>query len=211
MVEVVDADLFVPDAWHTMRSETTSRVQRIFGDLGDDWLSATDEFYLLQRMRNWAGSRYSAAGLDRRILAPFFHPEFVAWARGVPRRDKSGSRAMARTIQRLDGELAEIRLEHGESPAAIAGGGASLRVREAERFVAKGLRKVRHRLERTGNAPNSVRRSPSSSFRAGRKIRRLCADSRHSTSSTTNASIASHPESNGLVRRRSDFSSTSTP
>ena len=103
----------------SLRDRTRRHIHQEFREEPGDWLPATDEFYLHQRMQRWAGSAVSAMSSRRAVLGPFFDPRFIDWARRVSPELKRGSSAFARIIEHLDSDLAAIPLDSGRSPRAV--------------------------------------------------------------------------------------------
>lgn len=137
----VDGALFgrrLPEVRRRAVAELESRLRMI----GGRWPEATDELYLAVRMQNWVGRDFSVAATERQVVAPFFHPAFLAWAREARRRDKAGSRLFATVLERLDPRLAASELDVGVRPTDLAHPSLPGRVASLGRAARKALRKA---------------------------------------------------------------------
>ena len=132
------------------RELALARLREIMTGYGCDWLTATDEFYLRERLARWAGLRLTVAGAEQTLLGSLLHPGFIAQARACPPEGKRGSRFMAMVLAELDPALARLPLESGYVPAALASAGAGARLQSQRVTRRKVARKVRQRLRRTG-------------------------------------------------------------
>lgn len=151
--DCIDRDLIDAEAWRQHEARLLRRLLETLRSYGQPWLGATDEFYLRERMQRWVGTAYSAETQDHPILAPFFDPRFVAWARRLPVADRRDSRAMARLVGELSPPLANIPLAGGLPPRVLGSSGLLARTRRRAQFVHKVLRKVRQRLVGSRRAP----------------------------------------------------------
>jgi asparagine synthase (glutamine-hydrolysing) len=127
-------------------------VYRLMDDASEDWFTATDEFYLWQRMQRWAGVTDTAVGRDREIVNPMLDSRFVNLARALPPADKKKSRYLGRIQVALDPTLAQIRLDGRPAPVAFAYPGLRAQAQMATATGQKALKKVRQRL-RKGTRP----------------------------------------------------------
>lgn len=139
-----------PDLAAWARERAVTRLREIITGYGCDWLTATDEFYLRERLARWAGLRLTVAGTEQTLLGSLLHPGFVAQARACPPEGKRGSRFMAMVLAELDPALARLPLESGYVPAALASAGAGARLQSQRVTRRKVASKVRQRLRRTG-------------------------------------------------------------
>ncbi len=145
----VDAALFAPNFLEDAESDARRVMREQFRGFDCDWASATDELYLDVRMRRWAGAEYGAAALDRPVLAPFFHPAYLAWARHSRPHQKRNSVLFSRVLMALAPELAGLPLDHGRpSPRAVARGGLPIRVHSGSSTARRAVSKVRQRIDR---------------------------------------------------------------
>lgn len=152
----VDASVFAGGVAEEQRALVVARLQRTFTPYVGGWLRATDEFYLRERMASWLGAEWSASCLDRTILAPFFHPDYVDWARSCDPLYKRGSRVFSAVMQRLDPELAALRSTAGMSPADQVHIDIRARLRRAARTGDKVASKVRQRVRHEGKPPTGA-------------------------------------------------------
>jgi asparagine synthase (glutamine-hydrolysing) len=120
------------------------------------WRPATDEYYLRERIPNWAGPGYSHAATQRPVLAPFLHPAFISWARSTPPSERADSRALAGVLASLEPGLADISLAGGPAPADLLRGGPSAAIDRGRRFAGKLTDKVRQRLRDERRAPRGA-------------------------------------------------------
>ncbi|HEX2029448.1 MAG TPA: asparagine synthase-related protein [Nitriliruptorales bacterium] len=149
----VDPAIFAPGYLDDARATTVRVLQRIFAELGTEWLAATDEYYLQQRMQRWVGIQYSAACLDRPLQSPFFHAVYVEWARRCSPAMKRGSRIFCQVMQQVDPALAALPLDNGVRPTAVGRGGPAVRVAAGRRTASKAIAKVRQRLRGDDKPP----------------------------------------------------------
>jgi len=129
-----------------VRRRAVDELEARLAGIGGPWPAATDELYLVVRMQNWVGRDFSTACTERQVLAPFFHPAFLGWARDLPRSAKAGSRAFAAVLEELDPRLAMAPLDTGVRPSDLACPSARGRAASLGRFGRKALRKVSLRV-----------------------------------------------------------------
>ena len=148
--DAVDASLVDAEFRRAGSTRLTTIVDGTLRGYGRPWLAATDELYLDLRMRRWVGPEHSAASRRHPVLAPFFHPAYLAWARRAAPADKRGSRLCAAVLQRMAPDLAALPLDSGRSPAEMARRDAAGRARALSYSAGKVAAKVRQRLQSTG-------------------------------------------------------------
>lgn len=148
--EAADPALFTPGFLEDVRSSALRGLRREFASYPGDWLAATDEFYVRERMRRWVGISYSWACTRRVVQSPFFHPAYLEWARACAPADRRGSRVFAEVLTALDPGLAALPLDGGRTPGAIATPTRADRLAGARTTVRKVVRKVDQRLRGTG-------------------------------------------------------------
>jgi asparagine synthase (glutamine-hydrolysing) len=102
------------------RSVAVDVLHSIFNSYGPDWLTATDEFYLNQRMHRWAGVLATANCMDRTIVHPMLDDRFIALARSLSPKEKRNSLFLSRLCCALDEEISEIPLDSRPSPQVYA-------------------------------------------------------------------------------------------
>lgn len=115
--EAVEPDALEPEFNASAQTTTLDRLCELFPE--GNWLRATDHFYLYQRMHRWSGAHSSVAAGRRHYINPMFDHRFIELALGVPPGDKRDSILLGRLTDRLDKDLAKIRLDSGLSPAAL--------------------------------------------------------------------------------------------
>lgn len=144
--EAVTPDALDPSMLAAARESTLDRLGAAVP--AGDWLRATDDFYLLHRMRRWAGVHGTVAAVRRHFINPMFDRRFIELALAVSPADKRDSQLLGRLMTRLDPALAAIPLDTGLVPARL--GTRSLRSRVATRTVdaRKIVGKVGQRLTR---------------------------------------------------------------
>lgn len=129
-----------------IRRRAVAELERRLETIAGAWPDATDELYLAVRMQNWVGRDFSTAATERQVVAPFFHPAFLSWARGAPRRLKGGSRLFAAVLEQLDPRLATLELDTGLRPVDLARPSCPRRADAMVRFARKALRKASLRV-----------------------------------------------------------------
>jgi asparagine synthase (glutamine-hydrolysing) len=146
----VDPDLFATDLRKERRAWALEHLYESMPRHSGGWLSATDEYYLHERMRNWLGAEWSASSMDRPVLAPFFHPDYLAWARSCPPAQKRSSRIFCRVLGTLDERLAAIPSTAGASPQVLGQAGSRSTIRRSAALGRKVVAKSRQRINRQG-------------------------------------------------------------
>jgi asparagine synthase (glutamine-hydrolysing) len=116
-------------------------------------MTATDEFYLYQRMQRWAGVTDTAVCFDRVATNPMLDDRFIAIARSLPPRDKRNSMFLSRLQVALDDELARIPLDGRPAPIAYAKKSVGNSTRQVLSTVHKAASKARQRAVRANRPP----------------------------------------------------------
>ena len=147
--DAVDASLVDAGFREAGSARVGALIEESLRAYGRPWLAATDELYLDLRMRRWVGPEHSAASRRHPVLAPFFHPAYLAWARRAAPADKRASRLCAAVLERMAPDLAALPLDSGRSPAEIARRDVAGRARTLRHSAAKVAAKVRQRLQST--------------------------------------------------------------
>ncbi|PRY32042.1 hypothetical protein [Pseudosporangium ferrugineum] len=142
--EAVAADALDP-GFAAARREALAAVEACFRGYDDDWLRATDEFYLWQRTQRWAGAHGTAAATDRFFVNPLLDRRFMELALVPAPEDKRGSRLTGRLMVRLDPALAAVPLDSGLVPGRLGGGGWRTRAALARVAAGKAAAKLRQR------------------------------------------------------------------
>ncbi|MEU5940872.1 hypothetical protein ABZ807_17145 [Micromonospora sp. NPDC047548] len=143
--ESVPADALDPD-FAAARQHAGEQISAVFAGYSRDWLRATDEFYLWQRMQRWAGAHGSPAAVTRFFVNPLFDRRIMQLALATAPDDKRDSRLSGRLMQRLDPRLARIPLDSGLVPARLGRAGPAAAVARARVTGRKAVGKVRQRL-----------------------------------------------------------------
>jgi asparagine synthase (glutamine-hydrolysing) len=112
--------VLTPEFAAASRHETKRRLQEIFASYQTDWLTATDEFYLRERLHRWAGLTMTDAVMTRVVANPLLDPNILTLARAVPPEYRVGSRYAVRVLDRLDPDLARLPLGSGVRPVALS-------------------------------------------------------------------------------------------
>jgi asparagine synthase (glutamine-hydrolysing) len=117
---------------------------------------ATEALYLRVRMRGWVSAEYGTSSLQRHVLAPFFHPAYIAWARACRPHHKQGATTFAEMLTKLDPDLAGIPVNGGLTGFELARTDAAMRARRSGRGLRRTARKVKQRVGRREKAPASA-------------------------------------------------------
>ena len=142
--EAVAPEAVQPEFLTQARETTMATLKDLFAP--GDWLRATDEFYLMQRMYRWAGVTGTVDAVHRHEVNPMLDRRFIELALAVAPQDKRDSRLLGQLMTRLDPELARIPLDSGLVPARLAHPSAATRLAVHTATVRKVIRKVRQRL-----------------------------------------------------------------
>ncbi|MFC7621376.1 hypothetical protein [Microlunatus sp. GCM10028923] len=148
--ESVEADALEPAFLDQARESTLATLHGLFGS--GDWLPATDDFYLMQRMHRWAGVHGTVAAVRRLYINPMFDRRFIELALAVAPTDKRDSMLLGRLTRRLDPELAGVALDSGLVPARLATRSVLTRLSTGTLTARKLVRKVHQRATRARRA-----------------------------------------------------------
>ena len=151
--ESVSGEALEPDFEQWAREAAVEDLYSIFTSYGSDWLTATDDFYLYQRMHRWAGVLASATSLERVVVNPMLDDRFLAIARDLRPADKQGSRFLSRLSCSLDEELSSIRLDGRPAPMVYAYPRATNYARLAAMTGRKVVGKIRQRVLHSPRPP----------------------------------------------------------
>ncbi|MEH1125123.1 hypothetical protein [Micromonospora sp. CPCC 206061] len=144
--EAAEAEALEPDFVASARSYALAAVAERFASYDRDWLRATDEFYLWDRMARWAGAQGTPAAVDRFYVNPLLDRRFVQLALAVAPDEKRDSRLTGRLMQRLDPGLAALPLDSGLVPARLGRPGLATSAAVVGVTLRKSVGKVRQRL-----------------------------------------------------------------
>ncbi|SCG68761.1 asparagine synthetase B family protein [Micromonospora inositola] len=150
--EAVDARALEPGFVASARTDALERITASFDGAPQQWLRATDYFYLYQRMQRWAGAHGSVAAVHRFFINPMFDRRFVQLAHSMSPDQKGNGLLTGQLIHRLDPELAAVPLDSGLVPARLGQRGIGDRATAARVTARKLSRKVRQRLRHSGRA-----------------------------------------------------------
>jgi asparagine synthase (glutamine-hydrolysing) len=151
--EAVPDGVLQPEFARWAHEIALDELSTILTGYGPDWLGATDQFYLSQRMHRWAGVLATSTCLDRVVVNPMLDDRFLDVARGLDPKDKKSSRFLSRLSCSLDPELSAIPLDGRPAPAVYAYPSPANSARLALMTGRKISGKVRQRLLRTRRAP----------------------------------------------------------
>lgn len=151
--EAIDPAALAPALREGAREGAVDRIHQLMVATGKDWLSATDDFYLDQRMQRWAGVTDTAVCLDRSVVNPMLDDRFIALAQGMAPASKRGSLFLARLQMALDPGLGRLPLDGRPPPEAFAQPGMANRARAARTLAGKAARKTRQRIARSTRPP----------------------------------------------------------
>lgn len=151
--EAIDPEALPAGLRSGARDLAVDRIHALMAASGKDWLSATDDFYLDQRMQRWAGVTDTAISLDRSVVNPMLDDRFIAIAQGMAPSSKRGSLFLARLQMALDPELGRMPLDGRPPPEAYAQPGMLNRARALQTLAGKAVAKGRQRVGRSTRPP----------------------------------------------------------
>ena len=147
--EAIDPAALAPELRSGAREHAVDRIFGLMAATGKEWLAATDDFYLQQRMQRWAGVTDTAVCLERTVVNPMLDDRFIAIAQSMSPQSKRNSRFLARLQMALDPGLGRLPLDGRPPPEAYATTGPLNRVRAIEALSRKATAKARQRLARS--------------------------------------------------------------
>jgi asparagine synthase (glutamine-hydrolysing) len=151
--ESVSTDALQPEFTSWAREFAAGEVFALSAATGRDWMAATDEFYLGQRMQRWGGVTETAVCLDRIVSNPMLDDRFIAIARSLRPRDKRNSLFLSRLQMALDDELGRVPLDGRPAPVAYASKGIGNSTRQIVTTLGKAAEKARQRVRRANRPP----------------------------------------------------------
>ena len=140
--DAVPDHLLAADFAVVSRASTRERLHKIFAEYGTDWRTATDLFYLRERVHRWGGLTATGGCLARTIVVPSLDVRLLRSAFAVPHERRHGSRFAAGVMADLDRDLAGLPMASGVRPVASPGRSRSN----------VGWARTRSRLRRRGRA-----------------------------------------------------------
>ena len=157
--EAIDPGALAADLRDGARERAIDRIFELMAGTGKEWLAATDDFYLDQRMQRWAGVTDTAVCLDRSVVNPMLDDRFIAIAQGMSPQSKRGSRFLGRLQMALDPALGRLPLDSRPPPEAYAHPGPRNRVRAMQTLARKAAVKARQRFVHDTRPPAGGRRA----------------------------------------------------
>lgn len=151
--ESVSAEALDPEFASWARGFTLDEVFALSAATGRDWMAATDDFYLDQRMQRWAGVTDTAICFNGVVSNPMLDDRFIAIARSLPPRDKRNSMFLSRLQVALDDQLARVPLDGRPAPVAYAHKSVRNSARQIATTLHKAARKARQRVGRATSPP----------------------------------------------------------
>lgn len=151
--EAIDPAALVPSLREGAQDRAVGRIHALMAATGKDWLAATDDFYLDQRMQRWAGITETAVCLDRSVVNPMLDDRFIAVAQGMDPESKRRSLFLARLQMALDPDLGRMPLDGRPPPEAYAHPGLANRARSVWTLAGKAARKAGQRIGHSTRPP----------------------------------------------------------
>jgi asparagine synthase (glutamine-hydrolysing) len=151
--ESVSSDALDPGFVAWAREFAVGEVFAVSSATGRDWMAATDDFYLDQRMQRWAGAVGTANCFNRVASNPMLDDRFIAIARSLPPRAKRNSMFLSRLQVALDEELARVPLDGRPAPVAYADKSIANSTRQIISTVNKAAHKAGQRARRANRPP----------------------------------------------------------
>jgi asparagine synthase (glutamine-hydrolysing) len=151
--EAVSGDAFEPAFASWARAFTLDELFALTSAAGRDWMSASDDFYLTQRMQRWAGVTATSVCFERTVIDPMLDDRFIAIARGLPPRHKRNMLFLSRLQHALDADLARIRLDGRPAPITYTSSSLGNSARLMATTARKVVRKIEQRARRSTRPP----------------------------------------------------------
>ncbi|MCW2739242.1 asparagine synthase-related protein [Nocardioides sp.] len=151
--EAVDPAALAAPLREVAEQVAVDRIHGLMAATGKEWLAATDDFYLEQRMQRWAGVTDTAVCLDRSVANPMLDDRFIAIAQAMSPVSKRGSLFLARLQMSLDPALGAMPLDGRPPPASFARPGMANTARAAQSVARKAVAKARQRWSSTTRPP----------------------------------------------------------
>ncbi len=146
--EAVESEAIGDRMWNDAQNFARGEVYRCLSGYGLPWLRATDELYLRERMRRWAGVTDTAVAWDRTVVNPMLDRRFIDEVTALPPEEKYASRFLARLQLELDPDLARMPLDGRPAPVAYIAPRGVQRVRGLVLMARRAQRKAMQRIRR---------------------------------------------------------------
>jgi asparagine synthase (glutamine-hydrolysing) len=146
--EAVDSDALDADFANGAKAHAMEQLQAEFAEYSRDWLRATDEFYLFNRVQRWAGAHGTPAAVQRFFVNPMLDRRFIELALATTPDEKRNSHLMGALVSRLDPKLASVPLDSGLVPAKLGRPGLATTMAVARVTARKAAGKIQQRLSR---------------------------------------------------------------
>jgi asparagine synthase (glutamine-hydrolysing) len=147
--EAVDSGALTID---NAKTHAMEQLQAQFSEYSQNWLRATDEFYLFNRVQRWAGAHGTPAAVQRFFVNPMLDRRFIELALAVTPDEKRNAHLMGRLMSHLDPKLASVPLDSGLVPAKLGRQGLATRMAVAQVTARKAAGKIQQRLGRIRKA-----------------------------------------------------------
>lgn len=152
----VDTSVLDPSFVAGSAAELRVQAWQLVEGVDGEWPQATDQIYMFGRMQRWAGPAYSHWGLERHVVAPFFHPDYVDWASRLPLAAKRTSSAFLDVLAVLDRGLFDRPLANGLTPRQMRSATVLGRIQRRRRDAHRLARKARQRIANRRHVPAGV-------------------------------------------------------
>jgi asparagine synthase (glutamine-hydrolysing) len=150
--EAVDRDALDADFASNATAIASDQLNEEFAGYSREWLRATDEFYLFNRVQRWAGAHGTPAATQRFFVNPMLDRRFVQLALATSPDAKRNAHLMGRLMSRLDARLASVPLDSGLVPARLGRPGLVTTMTVARVTARKAAGKIQQRLRRMRKA-----------------------------------------------------------
>ena len=150
--EAVDGDALDADFANSAKTHAMEQLNAQFAGYSREWLRATDEFYLFNRVQRWAGAHGTPAAVQRFFINPMLDRRFIELALAATPDDKRHAHLMGRLMSRLDPKLATVPLDSGLVPARLGRPGLATTMAVARVTARKAAGKIQQRLGRVRKA-----------------------------------------------------------
>ncbi|GIH10159.1 hypothetical protein Rhe02_82260 [Rhizocola hellebori] len=150
--EAVDSDALDPGFAQRAKVNAIDQLNEQFAGYSREWLRATDEFYLFNRVQRWAGAHGTPAAVRRFFINPMLDRRFIELALLTSPEEKRNAHLMGQLMNRLDPRLASVPLDSGLVPAKLGKPGLVTTMAVARVTARKAAGKIQQRLGRKSKA-----------------------------------------------------------